>query len=136
MAPHSRQDDASMSDDTRLFRRVHPKQIVPDEDTGLARVSTGAFKDAELSFQIESILRQHNLDPAYCLKSNPQHSLVSILAGQCRQLAQIVCQHPLPLDPAHGLVLGKKTNHKILDGLREAAQWVIPPTAPAFPPLL
>jgi hypothetical protein len=56
MSPPVFQDNASISDEERLFRRVHLLLLVRDDDTESVRVSSGAFKDKELSVNIESTL--------------------------------------------------------------------------------
>jgi hypothetical protein len=126
------QDDASILDDERLFRRVHLSQLVKDDDTGLARVSSGVFKNKELSVNIESILVKTGSSPGECLHNYRVHKLISIKAGSARRLSQAVCRDPLPDDPSHGLVYGSKNSKSIHDGLRAAAMWEIPPTAPPF----
>jgi hypothetical protein len=75
------QDDASIRDEERLFRRVHLSQLVRDDDTGLARVSSGVFKNKELSVNIESILVKTGSSPGACLHNYRAHRLVSITAG-------------------------------------------------------
>lgn len=130
MCQSARQDDPTITDGDRLFRRIHPKQLVRDEDTGSLRVSSGAFRDRELSVNIESVLHVNNQTAADCLFNCSQHVLVCFTAGQVRDCQQIVCRDPLPLNPSHGLVLGSKS-HGVADGLRRAAVWVIPTQAPS-----
>lgn len=130
MPQPDRQDDATIRDTERLFRRVHLKQLVRDDDTGLARVSSGAFKDRELSIHIESVLAGIGRSAEWCLQGYGSHKLVSITAGDARALHQIICRDPLVHDPSHGLVCGSKNNRKTSEGLRSAAIWVVPPGAP------
>jgi hypothetical protein len=132
MTPPIYQDDALIRDGERLFRRVHLTQLVKDEDTGLARVSSGAFKDKELSVNIESVLANAGNTAEACLQSHKAHKLISITAGNARQFNQAVCRDPLLGDPSHGLVCGSKNRSSIHDGLRAAAAWVIPPIAPPY----
>ena len=131
MCEKIRQDDLSIGNEARLFRRVHLSQIVRDEDTGLARVSSGAFRDVEMSIDIELILTASGLDERHCLEGHNAHRLVSLSAGGCRQLQQLVCADPDETNPAHGLVCGRKKG-RTPDGLRELSLWVIPPTAPDY----
>lgn len=125
------QDDASIRDNERLFRRVHVSQLVRDDDTGLARVSSGAFKDRDLSVHIESILTGAGESAATCLRNHKSHKLLSITAADARRLHQAVCHDPQPEDPSHGLVFGSKTR-SVQQGLRAAAAWVIPVAPPAY----
>ena len=126
------QDDVSIRDDERLLRRVHIALLVRDDDTGLARVSSGVFKDRELSVHIESVLKEIGRSAESCLQNCNTLKLVSITAGNARQFNQAVCRKPIPNDPSHGLVYGSKNNPKIQNGLRAAAIWVIPNTAPLY----
>jgi len=126
------QNDATIVDGERLFRRVHVAQIVRDDDTGLARVSSGAFKDKELSINIESVLAQTGSSPIACLRSHKAHKLMFITAGDARRFKQAVCRDPLPDDPSHGLVYGSKNNKGVSEGLRSAAKWQFPASAPLY----
>jgi hypothetical protein len=130
------QDDASIADEDRLFRRIHLTQIVKDDDTGLARISSGAFRDKELSVNIESVLLNDGKEPRHCLRSYLIHKLASITAGGARQYQQVVCRDPLPDDPSHGLVWGSKNSRRVHVGLTDAATWVIPDQAPLYSDIL
>jgi hypothetical protein len=127
-----RQDDTSIVDEDRLFRRIHPAHVVKDDDTGLARVSTAAFKDQELSINIESVLRSEGKTAEVCLQNYPKYKLVAITAGEARQYQQIVCRDPLPENLSHGLVCGSKKSNRIHNGLRALAKWVVPAQPPLF----
>lgn len=124
MSQFVRQDDSSIADEERLFRRIHPCHIVADENTGQARVSSGAFRDTELSIHIESTLLSTGKSSRDCLLNYPQHRLVAITAGTARHFQQAVCRDPQPGDSSHGLVCGSKNNRRIHKGLCESAVWV------------
>jgi len=128
-----RQDDLTITNDERLFRRIHLTQIVKDDDTGQARVSSSAFKDKELSINIESILLGGGDTVHACLRNYKVHKLVCFTAGHARQLQQIVCGDPEPPDNmSHGLVCGSKSSRRVYEGLRDSAEWVIPAEAPLY----
>ena len=129
MCQQAYRDDLEITDETRLFRRVHPTQLVRDDDTGFSRVSSGVFRDQELSIDIESVLVLHNETAEYCLRNYPDHKLVSLMARDGRNHQQSVCHDPQFDNPSHGLIYGTKTG-RIRDSLRDAALWVIPPLAP------
>lgn len=132
MTPPDYQDDASISDDERLFRRVHLTQLVKDEDTGQTRVSSSVFRNEELSVNIESALATAGMSVKASLQNYNAHKLISVTAGAARRFDQVVCRNPLPENPAHGLIYGSKKSRHIQNGLRAAAQWVIPATAPRY----
>ena len=127
-----RQDDPTIDGDVKLFRRIHLTQIVEDGDTGNARVSSGAFRDKELSVNIEQLLIAEGYEPDHCLRKHPHHKLVAFKTGAARALGQSVYGDPQADDQSHGIVDGNKNRKKIHDGLREASIWVIPPAAPKY----
>jgi len=131
MSPPVLQDGISISDEERLFRRVHTVQLVRDDDTQLARVSSGVFKDKELSVNIESTLIGLGSSVESCLRDSNAHRLISISAHNARQLNQAICRDPLPEDLSHGLVFGSK-NARSVHRLRDLSEWVLPSSAPLF----
>jgi hypothetical protein len=130
-------DDPTLGDAERLFRRVHITFLVPDDDTGLARISSGAFRDIDLSINIESILQSEGKGAGACVARYPTHRLVFINAGAARQHQQSVCRDPDPLHDnlSHGIVWGPKNKH-VRDSLRDLADWVIPAEAPPYTDVL
>jgi hypothetical protein len=130
------QNDPAIGNEERLFRRVHLIQVVRDDDTGFARISSGAFRDRELSIQIESILEREGKSVESCLANHQAHKLASLTAGEARLQGQAVCEDPLPDDASHGLIFGSKNSKRINEGLRLSAKWVIPPEAPLYADIL
>jgi hypothetical protein len=103
-------DDLSIPDTDRLFRRVPPNQLEPLED-GSLRPSSAVFKHARMSVNIECLMVEQGRPPEDTLTGNPGHYLTSIIAGDVRAKGYpIVKDTDPPNDPAHGLVLGKKTS--------------------------
>ena len=124
-------NDPTIPDCERLFRRIHPQQLVPDERTpGKLRVSSGAFRDEELSIVIEATLLAGGRQPPDLLRTYSEYALVAITAGKARAYGQNVARDPEPDEPAHGVVFGKK--RKCAAGLAESAEWVAPATAPSL----
>jgi hypothetical protein len=130
MSPPVYQDNTSIRDEERLFRRIPISQLVKDDDTNTVRVSTAAFRDEDLSVNIESELIDAGYTPEICLQNHCNHKLVSISARDARRLNQSLCYDPLPEDLSHGLVYGSKKSRQIQVGLCAAAIWVIPANAP------
>lgn len=131
MSPTVWQDNVSIPHEEKLFRRIHLTFLVPDEDTGLARVSSGAFKDTEMSVNIASALLDTGSSVATCVAAHPNHRLVSLTAADARSLGQSICRDPLPDDLSHGIVHGQK-NRRIANDLRLRAVWEIPLSAPPY----
>lgn len=119
----SKTDDGSVPDDAGLLRRVHPDQVVKDDNTGKYRPSSAAFKDNELSVDAEPVLQAQRLDWRFSLQKHPQHSLVRFLAKAARELGLPVVSDELPDNKSHTLVCGKKTPGKA-NKLRDTSNWV------------
>jgi hypothetical protein len=127
MAEDERQDDLSIRNDDRLFRRVGPSQLIPESD-GSLRPSTAVFRDSELSVNIESLMIEQGRSPEDALKNYPDHCLTGIGAGKVREHGHpIVKATAPPNDPAHGLVLGKKKG-SFANAMLRSHQWIVPPT--------
>jgi len=122
-------NDPTIMDVERLFRRIHPSQLVPDERTpGKRRISSGAFRNEELSIAIESTVATSGRQSPDVLRNYPDHALVAITAGKARSHNQKVARDPEPDEPAHGVVFGKKRN--CASALAESAEWIVPTSAP------
>jgi hypothetical protein len=123
------QNDVSIGDSEVLLRRLHPTWVVAG-DQGRMKISSAAFKHDELSVQFESLLRQQGRPVEDILKGFLGYSLCSITARLARELGQgVVYDTKPPNDPAHGLVLGKKTK-SVANRFAREAMWVIPSEAP------
>lgn len=126
MADESRQDDPTIPGHDRLFRRVRPNQLFTESD-GSQRPTSAVFKNTELSVNIESLMAEQGRPPEDSLTKFPEDFLTSILAKQVREFDYpIVKDAEPPNDPAHGLVLGKKTG-MFANAMVRAHQWVVPP---------
>jgi hypothetical protein len=123
-------DDPSIADDEILLRRVQPFWIVPGNH-GRMRIASAAFKHQEMSVVIRTLLLKQGRTDADVIAAHPQDVLCAFTAGLARELGQgVIYDTAPPHDPAHGLVVGKKTQAAANRFAREAA-WVIPPEAPS-----
>jgi hypothetical protein len=103
-------DDPSIPNEDRLFRRVRPNQVRTELD-GSKRPTSAVFKNPELSVNIESLMIQQRRLPEDTLADYRDDYLTSITAGNVREYNYpIVKDTDPPNDPAHGLVLGKKSS--------------------------
>jgi hypothetical protein len=110
--------------DTRLLRRIHPKQVIKDENKGgELRPSSAAFKDAEMSVDVEEVLHRRGLDWHFSLRDYPDYSLTRLPTAHALSLGLDVTLRPLPNNPAHAVIGGKKTQG-IANRLRDASEWV------------
>lgn len=130
-----RENDASILDHDRLFRRVPPNHLVPQND-GSLRLSSAAFKDDELSVNIESLMVEQGRLPDDTLAGHPGFFLTSITAGNVRSFGHAVVKDNVsqpnepPVDPAHGLVLGKKRG-SFAKAMVRSHDWIVPPPSPS-----
>jgi hypothetical protein len=102
------EDDKSISDRTRLYRRLHPDQVVWDANEGRVRASSAAFKDEYLSVHLGDELERIGETTDFVLQPYPQHSLSSITAELARAHEQALRRTPTEDDPTHGEAVGRK----------------------------
>lgn len=116
-------DDGSIAQDAGLLRRIHPTQVVQDENIGGPRPSSAAFRDLELSVDAEPALEAAGLDWHFSLKDHPSYSLVRFRASVPRERGLSVVPDPQPENSAHSLVIGKKPQSTV-NYIRDRAEWV------------
>ena len=125
MADDLRQDDLTIANDDRLFRRVRSNQLIPESD-GSQRPSSAVFKVLELSVNIESLMIQQGRLPEDMLTNYPGEYLTAFTAGQVRAHGHpVIKDTEPPNDPAHGLVLGKKKD-SFANAMKRQHQWIVP----------
>ena len=119
-------DDPSIPNADRLFRRVRPNQLFAEAD-GSQRPTSAVFKNPELSVNIESLMFEQGRRPEETLSNFPDEFLTSIVSGNVRAYGYpIVKDTAPPNDPAHGLVLGRKT-HAFANAMVRSHQWIVAP---------
>ena len=120
-------DDPSILDDDNIWRRIHPKQIIIDND-GVRRPSSSAFEDSSngtpMSAIWEKLHRELGLNEFDALKERGTFSLVSFKAKLARQLGQGIQRDPIDDAPAHVLVFGPKTQ-SVRRQLASGSEWVV-----------
>jgi hypothetical protein len=115
-------DDRQFRSDDLFYRYIHPK--LADEQ---GWPNSGAFDDDELSVDWA---RLTSLDQA--LAARPGHGVVGITKAVCDELGLVVRRDPLPGNPAHCLILGRKTG-SIRRRLKERCMQLRPATPPILP---
>lgn len=113
------EDDPEIADTELLYRRIHPKQMVPDANTGEHRVSSGDWDDESglVSIYLGTGLEALGVAPIDILDGHPLHTLVVVDAKSAREVGMGVIRDPDPDDPhprapAHGLLTGLHSNGK------------------------
>jgi hypothetical protein len=120
--------------DTALYRRINPDpHLVWDENFDCWRISTGAFRDPEMSVVIGDTLEELARDPASVLSEHPDNYLVSFTAKVAEDCSLTVVRDSTPLEPAHGVVRGKKRK-PVMRALAAACAWVVRPDTACEPP--
>ena len=119
--------DTPIADATELFRRIHPDEVIWDDDEGRYRPSSGAFRKKErVSVQIQDALADAEIEPeaTLTLSGHTRHSLAALTAEVARKEQQILERTPLSDNPAHGEIVGKKSS-SCATRLARAARWQV-----------
>lgn len=125
-------DDTTIQDDIILWRRITKVQCIDDQNRGGKRPSSAAFYDhpngTPMSVALEDVFfMKTSRDPNDYIKGYENVvALASFTAGFARELGQKIIRTPLPEEPAHAEVPGKKTG-SVRKKFAKKAQWIIPP---------
>jgi len=126
-------DDPTVPNDSELWRRIPPKLIVLDENMGRRRPSSAAFKNSRdgspMSVFLADVLRELNRGPETVLAGHDDFALAAITAGLARECNQSVARDPLQGEPAHAVVIGKKTE-AVRTKLALGSHWIVLPPQP------
>ncbi len=123
-------DDQAITDDAPLWRRIHPKWVVRDENVRAYRVSSAAFDNSPdgspTSVLLADVVSETGRTANDVLAGLGEYALASVAAGRVRECRQGVVRDPVPNEPAHALVFGLKTRAN-KQCLAKGAAWIIPP---------
>ena len=123
-------DDPTILDEAELWRRVPSWHFVQDENLGQIRPSKAAFDNhpngSPMSVVLAHVVAETGRGPDAVLAGHKGFALAAITAGLARECQQGVAREPLPNEPAHAVVFGKKTNG-VKKRLARGARWVVPP---------
>jgi len=97
------------------------------------KLASGAFQHVEMSVGLGDTFVELTQDPKSMLDNYEGFSLVSFAAQVARDEKQRVCRDEKPDDPAHGLVVGKKTG-ACQRSLARACAWEVAPENACEPP--
>jgi hypothetical protein len=119
-------------DSVEVFRRVHRKQVISDENRGGHRPSSASFTNTtgteRMSIALSDTLESLGRAPQTVLDGYEGQLLVGVSVGFVSSLdpKQIVERTPIPEEPAHGDVVGPKPK-KLQRQLAREAKWVVGP---------
>lgn len=123
-------DDLTILDEAELWRRIPPWHFVKDENLGQVRPSKAAFDNhpngSPMSIVLADVVTEAGRGPDAILAGHKEFALAAITAGLARECQQGVAREPLPDEPAHAVVFGKKTDG-VKKKLAKRARWVVPP---------
>jgi hypothetical protein len=107
-----------------------------DENQGRIRPSKAAFDDhpdgSPMSVLLAEILITSGRQAVDALSGHQRFGLAAITAGLVRSKQQGVATDPLPDEPAHALVIGRKTD-SVKRAFAKASEWIIPPIIESQP---
>jgi hypothetical protein len=127
----SYEDDATISNDAQLWRRIPPWHLVLDKNFGRIRPSSAAFDDdpegTPMSVALGDDVLAAGREPVTVLAGHDDFFLASVRAALARSLKQGIVRRPTQVEPAHAEVLGRKTD-SVRRKFARAAVWVIAPS--------
>jgi hypothetical protein len=132
-------DETPIPDETALYRRINPDPAAPhlvwDDNLNCRRISTGAFRDPDLSVVLGDRLEALQRQPETVLDGYADYYLVVFRARAATDAdpGLTVLRDPTPSEPAHGAVRGKKRK-PVMRAIARACEWVVKPDDGCEPP--
>ena len=80
-----------------------------------------------MSVVLADMVTESGRGPTAVLAGHKGFALAAITAGLARQCEQGVAREPLPDEPAHAAVFGKKTD-SVKKRLARGSRWIVPPS--------
>jgi hypothetical protein len=125
-------DDPTIANDAILWRRIPSWHVIFDENLGLRRPSKAAFEDHPNGSSMSVVLAEEvalsGRTAEDVLRGYEEFALAAITAGLAREKNQGVVREPLPEEPAHAVVFGRKTA-SVKRALARGTHWVLPPSS-------
>jgi hypothetical protein len=122
------EDDRSVEDACRVYRWLGHNDFKWDYNLARARPTSAVFQHDEMSVVLGDTLAESDRQPEDV--ANP--CLVSLEAGCVRARSQTIRRDPTEDEPAHGLVVGRKTG-SVRNALARCAALVVGPDPPVLP---
>jgi len=126
-------DDASIPDESAVYRRITLEWYKVDPSMGDRRLTTAAFSDLgdAMSVAIGVDLEAGGHEPAEVVANHPGYGLVALPVDELRRLGLGVVRSAIDGEVCHGDVYGKKTR-STKKKLRDLAEqrWILKPASP------
>jgi len=134
MSSNEYTDDATIDNDADLWRRIPPWHLVHDHNQNRIRPTSAAFEDDEdgspMSVVLADVVIEAGRSETEILVGHEGFAMAAITAGLGRECAQKIVRNPLPEEPAHALLVGRKTD-SVRKRFAKSCRWVIHPD-PSF----
>jgi hypothetical protein len=128
-------DDETILNSDGLWRRIPHWHLIRDENLNRVRPSSAAFDDDQdgspMSICIQSIVTDAGRGAQDIIDGLENFSVAGITVELARELQQKIARDPLPEEPAHGLVIGKKKN-SVRKRFAKECRWIIDPSGEAL----
>jgi hypothetical protein len=118
-------DDSTISDEEVIWRRVHEKEVTPDDNLNKKRPSSATFlqKDQLTDLSVYIASEASSIDAV--MQEGNQKYLVSLSAKFIRSLDLGIIRDKATGGPGHAAITGNKT-HKKRSAMAKNAEWVPP----------
>ncbi len=120
-------DDGEVS----VWRRIPPLHF--PKKPRQERPDSSAFDDDSDTEPMSAVLADPSRDPSEVITGHEGYGLVELTAEVLHASGQQIVRDPQPDEPAHVLIVGKKTKAR-RRGLADASRWIIRPPAAHPPP--
>jgi hypothetical protein len=122
-------DDPTIPDEAELWRRIPAWHFYYDPNLQRVRPASSAFDDDDDGSPMSVVLAAESAGPDSVLAGHTGYALAAFTAELARQCNQGVVRDPLPEEPAHALVFGRKTD-SVKSRFAKRSTWVVPPPLP------
>lgn len=123
-------DDPTIANEAELWRRIPPRHFVFDENLGQVRPSSAAFDNhpdgSPMSVLLAGAVRAQSRAERDVLSGHDGFGLAAITAGLARRCDQGVAREPVPNEPVHAVVFGRKPK-SIRRKLAKGSRWAVRP---------
>jgi len=125
-------DDPSIPDEAFLWRRIIPHWWVKDQSTGLYRLSSEGFGDPPDGTHMSVAIRDEIVGGAATFLANCHGcGIAEFTAGHVRHVCHMaVAREPLPNEPWHAIVVGRKKKQRIRQSIAKGCEVVVKPREP------
>ena len=122
-------NDPTLPDETVLWRRIIPQWWIKDPSTGQYRIASEGFGDTPDGSHMSVAIRDEIVGGVATFLANcPGCGIAEFTAGHARHTCHMaIARDPVPGEPWHAIVIGKKKKQSIRRSLRDGCQVVVKP---------